>query len=116
MSKRLQEPKVFGLSQIQQEFDSYQNQAFPPRQPEFFALELCGEAGELANLVKKQWRDPSKEVDFDHLSDEAADVFIALMNFVNSKGISLEESVAKKLRRIEDKRLAGQMGKTAKSH
>lgn len=112
MANRLKEPSANGLKSIQNEFDNYQKQAFEERTSSFFALELCGESGELANLEKKIWRDPTKEIEFDKLSDEAADVFIALMNYCNSRNIQLEDAVHSKLKRIEDKRLKGLMGKT----
>ena len=111
MTNRLKEPSANGLKTIQKEFDLYQNNAFEKRSASFFSLELCGESGELANLEKKIWRDPTKEIEMDKLSDEAADVFIALMNYCNSRNINLEESVHSKLKRIEDNRLKGLMGK-----
>lgn len=43
-----------GLEALQKEFLAYQRAVFPDREPRFFALELCGEAGELANLEKKK--------------------------------------------------------------
>ena len=88
-----------GLSPIQTSFDSYQQGCFIPRPPEFFALELCGEAGELANLEKKRWKGALP--DNEHTADEAADVFIALMNFCNARHIDLANAVALKLARIE---------------
>jgi NTP pyrophosphatase (non-canonical NTP hydrolase) len=112
MAKRQKEPSTTGLKKIQNEFDNYQRNAFEDRPPNFFSLELCGECGELANLEKKIWRDPHKIIETEKLSDEAADVFIALMNYCNSRNIDLENSVAGKLTRIEEKRLLGQMGKT----
>jgi len=42
------------ISKIQQNFDDYQKEFFPERSPQFFCLELNGEAGELANLEKKK--------------------------------------------------------------
>ena len=111
MTSRLKEPKVTGLKIIQNEFNTYQSNAFEERASSFFCLELCGESGELANLEKKIWRDPSKEIEIDKLSDEAADVFIALMNYCNSRNINLENAVQTKLTKIEDKRLKGLMGK-----
>ncbi|MBK7412467.1 MAG: hypothetical protein IPI29_07930 [Ignavibacteria bacterium] len=87
-----------GLAPIQRAFDAYQNECFIPRPPEFFALELCGEAGELANLEKKRWKGaPPNDA---HTADEAADVLIALMNFCNARGIDLAAAVALKLPRI----------------
>ncbi len=83
------------LAPIQQGFDAYQRECFVARPPEFFALELCGEAGELANLEKKRWR--GSTVDDTRTAEEAADVFIALMNFCNARGINLAHALALKL-------------------
>ncbi|MCX6139727.1 MAG: hypothetical protein NTX15_02670 [Candidatus Kapabacteria bacterium] len=92
-----------GLRPIQRGFDDYQTACFIQRPPEFFALELCGEAGELANLEKKRWKGaPTDEA---HVADEAADVLIALMNFCNARGIDLGAAVAGKLERIEPNNL-----------
>lgn len=90
------------LTLIQTLFDNYQNASFTKRPPEFFCLELCGEAGELANLEKKKWK--GKDIDQAKIDDEAADVFIALANYCNARGVNLGQSVKNKLARIEDKR------------
>lgn len=87
-----------GLFDIQRAFDVYQNEFFIARPPEFFALELCGEAGELANLEKKRWR--GQQISDAATADEAADVLISLMNFANARGIDLTSAVVDKLRRI----------------
>lgn len=88
---------------IQSKFNDYQNECFDNRSPEFFCLELNGEAGELANLEKKSWK--GKIVPIDRFEDEAADVMIALINYANARGISLGKSVYKKLLTIEEKRI-----------
>jgi NTP pyrophosphatase (non-canonical NTP hydrolase) len=90
------------LTLIQTLFDNYQNSSFTKRPPEFFCLELCGEAGELANLEKKKWK--GKDIEQFKIDDEAADVFIALANYCNSRGINLGMAVKSKLARIEEKR------------
>lgn len=90
------------LRQVQTRLDAYQQAKFPERPSEFFALELCGEAGELANLEKKRWK--GKTIAHEALSDEAADVLIALVNYANARGINLGEAVRNKLLRIEEKR------------
>ena len=91
------------IKSVQTLFDEYQKEFFPKRSPEFFCLELNGEAGELANAEKKRWK--GKSVDDVIFSDEAADVLIALMNYCNARGINLGDAVNKKLKWIEDKRL-----------
>jgi NTP pyrophosphatase (non-canonical NTP hydrolase) len=90
------------VPQIQHAFLEYQQHHFIQRRQEFFCLELCGEAGELANLVKKQWKGAS--VSSPDIADEAADVFIALMNFCNAAGIDLAAAVEQKLERIPTNR------------
>jgi NTP pyrophosphatase (non-canonical NTP hydrolase) len=93
------------LEQLQQEFDRYQEAAFPKRGANFFALELNGEAGELANLEKKAWK--GKEIASEDFADEAADVCIALLNYANSRGIDLAKAVQTKMAVIDKKRLDG---------
>ncbi len=88
------------LHGIQSRFDVYQREKFTARPPEFFSLELCGEAGELANLEKKLWK--GKAISHDAVSDEAADVLIALMNYANARGVDLGAAVVAKLHRIEE--------------
>lgn len=100
--KNFLEPILDSLLRVQSLFDAYQQANFPTRTPEFFCLELCGEVGELANLQKKRWK--GKTIDERELADEAADVFIALMNYANAANIDVADAVIEKLQRIEDKR------------
>ena len=93
-----------GLRTLQAEFRRYQDAAFPKRPPRFFALELAGETGELANLEKKVWK--GRTIDEADFEDESADVCIALLNYANSRGIDLARAVDKKMHRIDTRRLA----------
>ena len=93
-----------GLRTLQSEFRRYQAAAFPVRPPRFFALELAGETGELANLEKKVWK--GRSVEDAAFEDEAADVCIALINFANSRGIDLATVVERKMRTIDGRRVA----------
>lgn len=93
-----------GLSKLLAEFRRYQEAAFPERPPRFFALELAGETGELANLEKKVWK--GRQVAADRFEDESADVCIALLNYANSRGIDLARAVEEKMHRIDRRRLA----------
>ena len=90
------------LTEVQKLFDEYQKKNFPVRTPEFFCLELNGEAGELANAEKKKWK--GKDVNDNIFKEEAADVFITLMNYANSRNINLSEAVKEKLLTIEKTR------------
>lgn len=89
------------IKPLQFQFDLYQQEYFLQRPPEFFALELCGETGELANKEKKLWK--GKEISNEELSDEAADVFIALFNYSNARNINLADAIVKKLQKIQPK-------------
>lgn len=93
-----------GLRKLLDEFLRYQEAAFPERPPRFFALELAGETGELANLEKKTWK--GRQVAAEDFEDESADVCIALLNYANSRGIDLARAVEEKMRRIDGRRLA----------
>lgn len=93
-----------GLKRLQEQFDRYQQAAFPVRPPEFFALEINGEAGELANLEKKAWK--GKHIEEEDFADEAADVCIALLNYANARGIDLAAAVEHKMQVIDQRRLA----------
>ncbi len=99
-----------GLKALQEEFRAYQRAAFPEREPRFFALELCGEAGELANLEKKEWKGsgaPSGAATPSgaEFADEAADVLIAVLNYANERGIDLSQAVREKMAEIDRRRL-----------
>lgn len=102
-ASRLTPSSYEGLKVLQDEFDQYQKSGFPERGANFFALELNGEAGELANLEKKVWK--GKDIQQDRFEDEAADVLIALINYANARGVNLAESVQKKMCIIEEKRI-----------
>lgn len=91
-----------GLRALQAEFGRYQQRAFPERESRFFALELAGETGELANLEKKEWKGVG--IAPAAYADEAADVVIAALNYANARGIDLGEAVSEKMAEIERRR------------
>jgi NTP pyrophosphatase (non-canonical NTP hydrolase) len=70
----------------------------------FLALALCGEAGELANMIKKRWRDG---VDLtEEIRDEIADirVYLELMaKCFDIEGPKLDERVKTKLVKVIEK-------------
>lgn len=87
----------------QQGLAQYNRAAFPERSPQFFALELAGEAGEIANKEKKLWK--GRELPLSDLEEEAADVLIAVLNYANSRNIDLAQALESKLKEIERRRL-----------
>ena len=83
---------------------------FPPYSNEdelFLALALCGEVGELANMIKKRWRD---KVDLtSEIQDEIADIRVyleLLAKFFNIEGPKLDEQVKSKLLKVVEKHKA----------
>lgn len=55
----------------------------------FLALALCGEAGELANIIKKQWRGDVLSLGGD-AHDEVADVLAYVMMLAHQLGMDPE--------------------------
>lgn len=73
----------------------------------FLALALCGEAGELANMIKKRWRDG---VDLsEDIRDELADIRVyleLLAKCFGIEGIKLDVRVEEKLQKVVEKHKA----------
>ena len=59
---------------------------------------ICGEAGELANLVKKKWR--GDEFDLAEVRDEIADIRIYLEHISRHLNIDLDEACDRKLNEV----------------
>lgn len=72
--------------------------------PYFLALALCGETGELANILKKKWRgDSGDRVAVAVIRDEIADIRVyleLLAKFYGIEGDKLDQHVAAKLSRV----------------
>jgi len=77
-------------------FPSYSN-----HDERFLALALCGEAGELANMIKKRWRDNADLSE--EIKDEIADIRVYLELLAKCFGIEgakLDERVKSKLEKV----------------
>jgi NTP pyrophosphatase (non-canonical NTP hydrolase) len=80
---------------------------FPPyssTDERFLALGLCGEAGELANMIKKRWRDGADLSD--EIREEIADVRVYLELLAKCFGIEgekLDAAVEAKLIKVVEK-------------
>ena len=75
--------------------------AFLKADERFLSLALCGEAGELANLIKKRWRDDADLIE--EVRDEIADVRIYLELLAKCFGIEgekLDQRVEAKLEKV----------------
>jgi NTP pyrophosphatase (non-canonical NTP hydrolase) len=83
-------------------FPSYSN-----TDERFLALGLCGEAGELANYIKKRWRDGADLTE--EIRDEIADIRVYLELIAKCFGIEgekLDQRVQQKLLKVVEKHKA----------
>jgi NTP pyrophosphatase (non-canonical NTP hydrolase) len=78
--------------------------AFSNGDERFLALALCGEVGELANMIKKRWRD---NVDLtEECRDEIADIRVyleLLAKCFDIEGEKLDARVLQKLEKVVEK-------------
>lgn len=80
-------------------FPSYSN-----TDERFLALALCGEVGELANMIKKRWRDGADLTE--EIRDELADcrVYLELLaKCFGVEGYKLDHRIVEKLKKVVEK-------------
>jgi len=81
--------------------------AYTNEDERFLALALCGEAGELANMIKKRWRDG---VDLtEEIKEEIADIRVyleLLAKRFDIEGPKLDLCVERKLMKVAEKHKA----------
>lgn len=78
--------------------------AYTNEDERFLALALCGEAGELANMIKKRWRDGADLSE--EIKDEIADIRVYLELLAKCFGIEgekLDAQVESKLAKVAEK-------------
>jgi NTP pyrophosphatase (non-canonical NTP hydrolase) len=92
------------LYQLHERMTGHLFPAYSSKDERFLALALCGEAGELANIIKKRWRDG---VDLsEEARDEIADcrVYLELLaKCFDIEGSKLDAHVQDKLTRVVQK-------------
>ena len=107
--------------QMQRTVANFDAARFRSLGPGYLALSLAGEAGELANVVKKAWRvnpligqpDGYSVVTAEHrglIADELADVVMLSLVLANHLGIDVEAKVGRKLETIDERVRQGYYG------
>lgn len=107
--------------EIQERVAAFDRDRFRTLGPGYLALNIAGEAGELANVIKKLWRSDPRIGQADGsgaippqerslIGDELADVVILSLVLANHLGLDLELEVTKKLELIEDRLRTGYYG------
>jgi NTP pyrophosphatase (non-canonical NTP hydrolase) len=102
MRKRLRSSeKRIDIFDLHQKMTSHLFPSYSNTDERFLALGLCGEAGELANMIKKRWRDG---VDLtEEIRDEIADIRVYLeliAKCFDIEGSKLDDRVQQKLEKV----------------
>jgi NTP pyrophosphatase (non-canonical NTP hydrolase) len=95
------------LYELHQKITGHLFPAYSNTDERFLALALCGEAGELANFIKKRWRDGADLTD--EIRDEIADIRVYLELLAKCFGIEgakLDQRVEQKLLKVVQKHKA----------
>jgi NTP pyrophosphatase (non-canonical NTP hydrolase) len=79
-------------------------------QVRFLTLAICGEAGELANLIKKSWRGDA--IDLEKVRHEIADIRIYLNQLATHLGFDIDDACKEKLH-IVGERIAAKEAEAA---
>ena len=110
---------------LQRRIADFDRERFQSLGPGYLALSLAGEAGELANFVKKLWR---KNVgigqgggfttiepdDKSKIADELADVVMLSLVLANHLRIDIETELERKFQLIDQRLQAGYYGAEAR--
>lgn len=98
-------------------FNEYQQQAAttniitdPTLQPICYALGLCGEAGEVAEIIKKNIRNAGGDfsrINADSLSKELGDVLWYISMLADTFGITLNDIAELNMKKLNDRKDRG---------
>jgi NTP pyrophosphatase (non-canonical NTP hydrolase) len=111
---------------MQQHVAEFDTERFQSLGPGYVALNIAGEAGELANLMKKIWRmDPRiaqaegygiiTDEQRTLIADEIADVIMLTLVLANHLDVDVEAEVQRKLGVIDERLRGGHYGHEARA-
>lgn len=92
---------MIDIYKLHTEMTSHLFPAFSSTDERFLALGLCGEAGELANFIKKRWRDGADLTE--EIRNEIADIRVyleLLAKCFDIEGEKLDRQVQMKLQTV----------------
>lgn len=98
---------MMNIFELHEQMTGHLFPAYSSKDERFLALALCGEAGELANFIKKRWRDGADLTE--EIRDEIADIRVYLELIAKCFGIEgakLDERVKTKLIKVIEKHKA----------
>jgi len=95
---------MMNIYELHERMTKYLFPAYSNEDERFLALALCGEAGELANLIKKRWRDGADLTE--EVKDELADIRVyleLLAKCFSIEGEKLDQRCQEKLIKVAEK-------------
>jgi NTP pyrophosphatase (non-canonical NTP hydrolase) len=98
---------MINIFELHEKMTAHLFPAYANQDERFLALAICGEAGELANMIKKRWRDDADLSE--DIKDEIADIRVYLELMAKCFGISgekLDQRVQQKLEKVVEKHKA----------
>lgn len=106
---------------MQERIARFDSERFQSLGPGYLALSVAGEAGELANIMKKLWRtDPGigrpdgfglvDPEDHERIADEIADIVMLCVVLANHLNVDVEAELQRKLEVIDDRLRRGYYG------
>jgi NTP pyrophosphatase (non-canonical NTP hydrolase) len=107
--------------EMQERIARFDAERFQSLGPGYLALSVAGEAGELANFVKKLWRKdtsiaradgfaPVTPEDRAQIGDEIADIVMLCVVLANHLAIDVEAELVRKLEVLDDRLRTGYFG------
>jgi NTP pyrophosphatase (non-canonical NTP hydrolase) len=112
--------------EMQERIARFDSERFQSLGPGYLALSIAGEAGELANVMKKLWRkdpaigrpegfDLAAREDREQIGDEIADIVMLCVVLANHLQIDVEAELERKLKVIDDRLQRGYYGAEGRS-